>query len=166
MSKRSRIYLDTSVINFLFADDAPEKRATTIEFFDNFIKTGVYDATISEVVIAEMEATPDEEQRNRLLAAVDTYSLEMLQPSEVQFGEIEDLALKYLTARIIPEQKLADAFHVSYCVIFDTDYLVSWNYRHLANINKERLIRIVNLENNYNSDLRIITPLELMGYES
>ncbi|MCX7002688.1 MAG: hypothetical protein NTV22_05365 [bacterium] len=31
--KKLRIYLDTSVINFLFADDAPEKRDITREFF-------------------------------------------------------------------------------------------------------------------------------------
>ena len=31
--KKLRIYLDTSVINFLFADDAPEKRDATVEFF-------------------------------------------------------------------------------------------------------------------------------------
>ena len=36
------IYLDTSVINFLFADDAPEKKEVTVDFFNNFIKTGIY----------------------------------------------------------------------------------------------------------------------------
>jgi len=30
---KSTIYLDTSVINFLFADDAPEKKEITMDFF-------------------------------------------------------------------------------------------------------------------------------------
>jgi len=30
--KKLKIYLDTSVINFLFADDSPEKQEITIEF--------------------------------------------------------------------------------------------------------------------------------------
>ena len=32
--KKLRIYLDTSVISFLFADDAPAYRGITREFFD------------------------------------------------------------------------------------------------------------------------------------
>jgi hypothetical protein len=34
-----KVYLDTSVINFLFADDPPEKKEITIDFFENFIRT-------------------------------------------------------------------------------------------------------------------------------
>ncbi len=59
---------------------------------------------------------------------------------------------------------MADAFHIAICVIKGIDYLVSWNYKHLANINKENKIRLVNLEYGYRIDLRIITPLELMDY--
>jgi len=43
---RPKIHLDTSVINFLFHDDAPEKQEATIDFFDNYIKTGVYETFI------------------------------------------------------------------------------------------------------------------------
>ena len=45
-----------------------------------------------------------------------------------------------------------------------TDYLVSWNYKHLANINKENRVRLVNWELGYRHDIRIITPLELVDY--
>ena len=41
--KKLKIYLDTSVINFLFADDAPEKRDITIEFFEHYVKTKFYE---------------------------------------------------------------------------------------------------------------------------
>ena len=47
----TKVYLDTSVINFLFADDAPEKKEITIDFFDNFIKTGIYKPYISNFVL-------------------------------------------------------------------------------------------------------------------
>jgi len=59
---KSTIYLDTSVINFLFADDAPEKKEITIDFFENFVKLGVYDTYITEYVIAEINQTPDNEE--------------------------------------------------------------------------------------------------------
>ncbi|MFH1004843.1 MAG: hypothetical protein V1781_05045 [Bacteroidota bacterium] len=53
MKPKLKIYLDTSVPNFLFADDAPEKKDITIDFFENFIGKGKYHAFISEFVIAE-----------------------------------------------------------------------------------------------------------------
>ena len=37
MGKKLKVYLDTSVINFLFADDAPEKKEVTIDFFENYL---------------------------------------------------------------------------------------------------------------------------------
>jgi len=46
------------------------------------------------------------------------------------------------------------------------DFLVSWNYKNIANINREKRIKILNLENNYTHDFRIITPLELIDYGS
>ena len=47
--KRLRVYLDTSVINFLYADDAPEKRDITLDFFET--RLHVYDVSISDVVL-------------------------------------------------------------------------------------------------------------------
>jgi len=44
------LYLDTSVINFLFADDAPEKKEVTIDLFENYIAKNVYEVFISQFV--------------------------------------------------------------------------------------------------------------------
>ena len=55
---RPKIYLDTSVINFLFHDDAPEKKEATVDFFENYVKPGVYETFISQFVIEEILQTP------------------------------------------------------------------------------------------------------------
>lgn len=47
MSEPPRIYLDTSVIDFLYAEDVPELQDVTRAFFDDFVKAGKYDAWIS-----------------------------------------------------------------------------------------------------------------------
>jgi hypothetical protein len=47
--KKTKIYLDTSVISFLFADDAPELKAVTEDFFQNYVRTAVYDVCISPI---------------------------------------------------------------------------------------------------------------------
>jgi predicted nucleic acid-binding protein len=55
--RKPRIYLDTSVWNFYFAEDAPEKQSITISFF-NQIKS--FDIFISEVVLNEIQSAPTE----------------------------------------------------------------------------------------------------------
>ncbi len=46
--RKFQIYTDTSVINFLFADDAPEKKGVTEDFFENYPAENMYDTFISE----------------------------------------------------------------------------------------------------------------------
>lgn len=41
--KKISIYLDTSIINFLYANDVLEKKEVTIDFFENCVKPKVYD---------------------------------------------------------------------------------------------------------------------------
>ena len=65
MDKRLKIYLDTSVINFIYADDSPERKEMTIDLFDNFIKPEIYETYISPFVIAEIENTRNIEKRNK-----------------------------------------------------------------------------------------------------
>ena len=159
---KSTIYLDTSVINFLFADDSPEKKEITVDFFDNFVKLGVYDTFITEYVIAEINQTTDNEERLRLLKIVEDYPIEILPVDKVE--EIGLLAQNYLDNGIMPPKKLFDALHVAFCVVSKIDYLVSWNFKHLANINRERRVLAKNYELGYIHPLRIITPTELTGY--
>jgi hypothetical protein len=164
MDKRLKLYLDTSVPNFLFADDSPEKMEITKDLFDNFLKPSIYLSYVSLVVIAEIEETKDIIKKAKLFNILKEYPIELLDYSESEEKEIQDLAYKYIEKNIVPEKKLADAFHIAISVVKRIDCLVSWNYKHLANINKENRIKLVNWELGYRHDLRIITPLELVDY--
>jgi hypothetical protein len=164
MDKRLKIYLDTSVPNFLFADDSAEKMEITIDFFENFVKKGVYNSFVSPIVLAEMEATNSTGKRIALLEIIERYPIELLEYNDIEAAEIQELAEKYIENRIIPEKKLADALHIAVCTVKGMDYLVSWNYKHMANVNQERKIKLLNWELGYRLDLRIITPLELIDY--
>lgn len=155
-----KIYLDTSVINFLFAEDAPEKKEITIDFFDNFIKTGIYDTYISEFVIAEILDTKDVNKKELLLKVIEDYQLSFLEISDRQ--KISELANLYIEFGVIPLKKIADALHISVCVLEQIDFLVSWNYRHMANVKKESDVKKISIQNHLNDKLRIITPTELI----
>jgi hypothetical protein len=155
------IYLDTSVINFLFADDAPEKQAITVDFFENFVKKGEYNTYASNFVIEEITKTDSIEKRNKLLNVLQEYPIQIL---EIESNEIEILSSKYLGSGVIPPKKIFDALHIAASTVYQMHYLVSWNYKHLANVNREQRIRQVNIANQYFHDLRIVTPLELIDY--
>lgn len=163
MDKIYKIYLDTSVINFLFADDAPEKKEITIDFFENFIKKNKYLTYISGLVIEEIQQTKNLDKRKSLLEIIEKYPIDFISTDKTD--EIEYLANKYIEEKVIPEKKFMDAYHIAVCVVNGIDYLVSWNYKHLANIQKERQVKIINLSNNYFREFRLITPLELLNYE-
>jgi rRNA-processing protein FCF1 len=157
--RKLNVYLDTSVINFLFADDAPDKKKITEEFFNDYVAKGKFNTYVSSVVIEEIERTKDEEKRDKLLSVITQYDLSIIQLSD----EAKELAKKYIKEKIIPEKKVEDARHLAISTINDIDALVSWNFKHLANMNKERLVLGVNIKDGYKYPLRLITPLEVMG---
>lgn len=157
------IYLDTSVINFLFADDAPEKRAITIDFFENWVKTRKYDVYISSVVVDEINATPNLLHRQKLLDVLNQYPLQYVEIE--QSDDIALLAELYIAHRIIPQKKVADALHIAIATVNRMDILLSWNYRHLANVQRKHQVQMVNIAHNYVSPLEIVTPLEVMSDE-
>lgn len=159
--KRLKIYLDTSVINFLFADDAPEKQAVTIDFFEHWVKTEKYEVYISNVVVDEINATENSDHRQRLLDVLNHYPLHYVTIDRT--NDITTLAGLYITHQIIPPKKLVDALHVAIATVNEMDILLSWNYRHLANINRKHRIQTVNVTQNYFHVLDIVTPLEVIA---
>ena len=161
--KKLRIYLDTSVISFLFADDAPEKRDTTREFFERYVARRVHEVWISDVVVRELARTRDAAHRSELLSVLTKYGLKGL-PMEPE-DQIVTLAEAYVREGVVPRKKYDDALHIGVSTVHGMDVLVSWNFQHLANVRKERRVSAVNEANGYFRLLRITTPLEVMSRE-
>ena len=78
--KKLKIYLDTSIINHPDADDAPELKSWTIEFFENYVQKKIYDVFISPIVINEIEKTTNEKRRKQLLGFISNYSFSCIKP--------------------------------------------------------------------------------------
>ncbi|MDH5684178.1 MAG: PIN domain nuclease, partial [candidate division WOR-3 bacterium] len=64
--KKLKLYLETSVWNFLLADDTPELQDITLKLF-NEIAAGKYEIFISDLVITEINRTKDKNKRDMLL---------------------------------------------------------------------------------------------------
>lgn len=159
--KPLRVYLDTSVINFLFADDAPEFRKITQVFFEDYVRPGKYLAYVSDVAIREMEKTPGETRRFQLLNVVREYSLRILMLNEEAFR----VARAYIEEKIIPPKKIEDAQHIAIATCNQMDILPSWNFKHLANIQKQIAVKSVNEREGYFYPLTLTNPMEVL-YEN
>jgi predicted nucleic acid-binding protein len=158
--RKYKIYLDTSVINFLFADDSPEKKEVTVDFFSGVVKHNIYEIFVSPIVVDEINKTQDNSKRLKLLGVIKKYNIPIIEIASHR-DEIERLALLYINSKIIPVNKLEDALHIAIATVFEFEILLSWNYKHLANVNKERQILVINVCEGYSKPFRLITPMEV-----
>ena len=74
-------------------------------------------------------------------------------------SEIEFLANEYIKHQVIPEKKFEDAMHISYATVYEFDILLSWNFKHLANIKNQMKINSFNILNGYNKNLYMLNPM-------
>lgn len=157
--RRLKLYLDTSVWNFYHADDAPEKMEITQQFFTN-LKKGNFQIYSSSVVIREIE-NASEDIMIKLVNLLKQYKPIMLEVNE----EIDELAALYIKEKVIPEKKRDDALHIAVSAVNEMDALVSWNYKHIANLAKKEKVHAVNIVHGYLKELEMITPMEVIGDE-
>jgi hypothetical protein len=155
--RKLRIYLDTSVINFLFADDSPDFKEVTEVFFARHASR--YELYISDVVRLEISKDPDATHRRKVLRVLETHPIRVL-PMDRR-SEVEQLAQLYLSRGIIPPAKMEDALHVAFAVVYEMDVLLSWNFKHLANVNKEARLMAASVEAGYRHTVRLTTPMEV-----
>ena len=148
-----KLYLDTSIPNFLFAEDAPDKQEMTKEFFQKRYRNQ-FELFISGVVISEIEKAPPM-KRDLLLAVIEGISiLEINQ-------EAETLALAYIKSGALPKTSLDDARHVAIATIHNLDAVVSWNFKHLVNLRRIKMVHLVNEQMGY-KHIEIISPQEIV----
>ncbi len=157
--KKPQLYIETSVWNFYFADDAPEKKEITIRFF-NKIKQGEYEIFVSDIIFEEIEKA-DEKKKYSLLNIIEEHKPNRLIISEA----VIELASKYISENVLPANKIEDAIHAAVATISEMDALISWNLKHLANLKKMEMINGINMKEGYLKRLELITPMEVSDEE-
>lgn len=155
--KKLRIYLDTSVVNFLFAEDSPDFRRATEEFFARC--AGRNELYGSDVLLQEIGEDPVAERRERHLGVLADFKVALLPQS--RDVEVVRLAEAYVRQGVVPVRMRDDALHVAYATVFEMDVLLSWNFKHLANLRREARFAAVNQAEGYWRSPRIVSPLEV-----
>jgi len=149
--RKFKLYLDTSVISHLFAEDTLEKMADTNNFWQE-LKQGKFDISISVTTLGEIDEC-DEPKRSKMLSKLNEVEHEVLTSTK----EVEHLAREYVKNNILSEKHFDDCTHIAYAVINGCDIIVSWNFRHLVNHKTINGVKIVNAINNY-KEISIMSP--------
>ncbi len=150
-----KLYLDTSVLNFVFAEDAPHEQEITQKLFSQVATQKLYQFYVSAIVIREVEKAPPA-KREKLMSLME--DIELLVVTEA----VEPLARDYLKSGAIPLGAIEDARHVAVATIHNLDAVVSWNFKHLVNLRRIKLVNLVNEATGY-KHIEIISPREVIG---
>jgi len=154
-----KIYLETTIFNFPFVDDAPNYRADTLRLFEE-IEAGKFKPYTSGYVIDELEDTKNAEKREKMKALVKNYGIEVMPANP----EVRRLANLYIKEGIIPEKKGPDAIHIAAATVAGLDFIVSLNFQHIVKRKTIVETEIINAREGYRR-IYIHTPMEVIEYE-
>ena len=97
------------------------------------------------------------DKRNNLLGVIKKYKLSIIPINE----ETENLAKIYIREKVIPVKNIDDARHIALATVNNFDILLSWNFKHLANVNKKHKVKLINEREGYFYPLDLLTHLQL-----
>ena len=150
---KQRIYIDTSVVGGYFDD---EFSSDTVPFFDR-VKNGDVSVIISDLLEAELLRAPDFVRE--LLTLILDVNIERVKLTL----EATQLADKYIEAKVVGKTSRADCQHIAIATLIKADVLVSWNFKHIVNLDRIRGYNGINYQNGHNM-IEIRTPKEITKY--
>jgi predicted nucleic acid-binding protein len=113
-----------------------------------------FDVFVSQIVLDELAGGKRERAADRLALVKDFLVLEV-------DDEVELAARYYAENMAMPSRNLRDAFHLAIASVHEIQYLLTWNYAHLANASKRTHIETLNRRLHLPSPV-ICSPEELM----
>ncbi len=155
MNLKKRIYTDTSVIGGCLDVEFEEGSNALFETFNS----GTNIIVVSNLTLVELENAP--QSVKEVLQKVPVEFIEYLEFSE----EANNLAETYLHDGVVSKKSRVDAQHIAIATINRTNVLVSWNFKHIVNLDKIHGYNAVNLKLGYPM-IEIRTPIEVLKYEN
>ncbi len=149
-----RIYTDTSVLGGCEDEEFAEH---SVRLLNGFVR-GELLLVLSSLTLQELAAAPVEVRKR--LATVPEERIEMLQLD----AEARELAEAYISAAVVSPRMRADAQHIAIATVGRVDVLVSWNFRHIVNLERIHGYNSVNLRKGYPM-IEIRTPREVLSDE-
>ena len=157
MDKKS-VYVETSIVSYLTARPSNDLltaawQKATADWWDT--QRGRFDLFTSGIVLEEAARGSTEAAAKRLEALVGIPVLAIT-------DEVRALSKALVREGALPPKALDDSLHIAISAVHGTDYLLTWNCRHIDNAETKPIIRSVCIVNGHACP-EICTPQELMG---
>jgi predicted nucleic acid-binding protein len=132
---KKSLYLETSVVGAYLDNGEPFRRDLTIRWWEHELPE--YRAVVSMLVSRELERVPEPHRTGYLKLVAPLEQVELTEETAI-------LAEGYIARGIFHRKYIADALHVALASFHKIDYLVTWNFGHLANVRRQARIRLFN----------------------
>ncbi|MBK0382225.1 PIN domain protein [Pedobacter sp. SD-b] len=150
---KQRVYIDTSVVGGYFDKEFSKE---TIPFFES-VKNGELIIIVSDILEAELFRAPG------FIKELITYIPTEFKESVRLSAEATQLADKYIEAKVVGKTSRADCQHIAIATLANADVLVSWNFKHIVNLDRIRGYNGINYQNGHKM-IEIRTPKEIIKY--
>jgi predicted nucleic acid-binding protein len=150
------VYIETSIIGYLSARTSNNlivmaNVEATQEWWDD--RRSLFSIYISQVVLDEV-ARGDAEIAAKRLDILRDFPLLTIDQA------VQNLAAQFLSN--LPPKASDDALHIAVATVYELDYLLTWNCKHIANAQIQKKLAQISLDAGYELPT-ICTPYELMG---
>lgn len=133
------VYIETTIPSYYFETrknaEAVAWRLTTVRWWQR--ARDAFELVTSSVVDAELDAAPSVKAQSckRLIATLPRLDVN---------AEVTQVAKEYIAQRLVPRRAVADSFHLALASVHRIDHLLTWNCKHLANVNKAKHLAVIN----------------------
>ena len=149
MAKKTKIYLDTSVFGGFFDAEFEEHTKPLFERITN----GEFELIFSTQIQDELKAAP--QKVKDLIPLIKSSFTHIVEPTD----EAAALAQEYINENVVGQTSYSDCVHIALATIHNADYLISWNFKHIVNVQRIRGYNFINIKNGYHV-LEIRSPRE------
>jgi UDP:flavonoid glycosyltransferase YjiC (YdhE family) len=122
------------------------------------IRNGEFTVLLSSVTQDELENAPMHVQD--LVRNLRNEFTEFLTISD----EAVDLATEYINEKVVGRASYADCLHIALVTIHRADFLISWNFKHIVNVQRISGYNFINIRIGY-KQLEIRSPRDFEKYE-
>lgn len=149
---KSLIYVDTSVIGGVYDPEFKEWSNKLIKEFEEGKKIIV----ISDLTLRELEEAPI--QVKNVIKQIPNQNKKIVSLN----NESIELANKYISNGKISKKYIVDTQHIAIATVNKVDVVVSWNFKHIVNLEKIRIYNSINIRYGYNP-IEIRSPREILN---
>jgi hypothetical protein len=154
------VYIETTIVGHIAGRVHPDpivadRQQVTRDWWRD--EASGYEVFISQLVLEECSEGDPSAAAERLEVVED---LDLVESSD----EVDDLADALIAGQAIPDSEPRDAFHIAIAAVNGVDYLLTWNYKHIANATLRGRIEQICRKSGFEPPI-ICTPDELMGVD-